>query len=291
MRRISLLFVSIPPCSAFRLRTPVRSTPSPVLTRRPFLLRRIKSDVETSLPAKTELVLYAPMSDKQRELNDQLRDKTLMVSSDVLIIAGSVRVVRRCSRAAAAASRSNSGVFEFSSRKNQLAHAGAQPLVDSQLTLISLLSHFSIRSPKINIQAVMAKLGRATGRGGSTTALNNVLMQMRKVANHPDLITSAFDDSPFFPTPAQMVEQCGKMALMDRLLTKLRAGGHKVLIFSQMTKMLDLVDAYLDQLGVQACRIDGNISWQDRQAAMKRFNTDPDVFAFLLSTRAGGLGE
>ena len=88
-----------------------------------------------------------------------------------------------------------------------------------------------------------------------------------------------------------MVEQCGKMALMDRLLTKLRAGGHKVLIFSQMTKMLDLVDAYLDQLGVQACRIDGNISWQDRQAAMKRFNTDPDVFAFLLSTRAGGLGE
>ena len=137
----------------------------------------------------------------------------------------------------------------------------------------------------------MAKLGRASGRGGSTTALNNVLMQMRKVANHPDLITSAFDDSPFFPTPAQMVEQCGKMALMDRLLTKLRAGGHKVLIFSQMTKMLDLVDAYLDQLGVQACRIDGNISWQDRQAAMKRFNTDPDVFAFLLSTRAGGLGE
>ena len=99
----------------------------------------------------------------------------------------------------------------------------------------------------------MAKLGRASGRGGSTTALNNVLMQMRKVANHPDLITSAFDDSPFFPTPAQMVEQCGKMALMDRLLTKLRAAGHKVLIFSQMTKMLDLVYAYLDQLGVQAC--------------------------------------
>lgn len=54
-------------------------TPCSHPNNRPFLLRRIKSDVETSLPAKTELVLYAPMSEKQRELNDQLRDKTLMV--------------------------------------------------------------------------------------------------------------------------------------------------------------------------------------------------------------------
>ena len=58
----------------------------------------------------------------------------------------------------------------------------------------------------------------------------------------------------------------------------------------QMTKLLDLLDTFLEQKGHQACRIDGSVSWQDRQAAMKAFNTDPNVFCFLLSTRAGGLG-
>ncbi len=58
----------------------------------------------------------------------------------------------------------------------------------------------------------------------------------------------------------------------------------------QMTKMLDLLDAYLEGEGHQTCRIDGSVSWQDRQEAIRSFNTDPNVFIFLLSTRAGGLG-
>lgn len=57
-----------------------------------------------------------------------------------------------------------------------------------------------------------------------------------------------------------------------------------------MTKMLDLLDAYLDGEGHKACRIDGSHSQQARQESIKTFNTDPDVFVFLLSTRAGGLG-
>ena len=57
-----------------------------------------------------------------------------------------------------------------------------------------------------------------------------------------------------------------------------------------MTKMLDLLDAYLEGEGHKSCRIDGSVSWQDRQEAIRAFNTDPEVFVFLLSTRAGGLG-
>ena len=57
-----------------------------------------------------------------------------------------------------------------------------------------------------------------------------------------------------------------------------------------MTRMLDLLDTYLEQRGYRAARIDGSISWQDRQESMRSFNTDPNMFAFLLSTRAGGLG-
>ena len=63
--------------------------------------------------------------------------------------------------------------------------------------------------------------------------LNNMLMQMRKNANHPDLISSAFSNDAYYPTSAELRAECGKLALLDRLLIKLRAGGHKVLIFSQ----------------------------------------------------------
>jgi hypothetical protein len=57
-----------------------------------------------------------------------------------------------------------------------------------------------------------------------------------------------------------------------------------------MTKMLDLIESYLDQRGERACRIDGSIPWQERQANIRDFNSDPNTWLFLLSTRAGGLG-
>lgn len=73
-------------------------------------------------------------------------------------------------------------------------------------------------------------------RGAAISRLNNVLMQMRKNCNHPDLITSALDPSPMFPSAAELLEQCGKMQLLDRLLKHLKAHGHKVLIFSQVCR-------------------------------------------------------
>jgi hypothetical protein len=83
--------------------------------------------------------------------------------------------------------------------------------------------------------AATAKAAKARGSGTASVAtLNNVLMQMRKNCNHPDLITSAFDGSQFLPSAKELVAQCGKMQLLDRILKKLKAGGHKVLIFSQV---------------------------------------------------------
>lgn len=83
------------------------------------------------------------------------------------------------------------------------------------------------------MQEAIAKVEKGQ-RGASISKLNNVLMQMRKNCNHPDLITSALDPSPMFPSAAELVEQCGKMQLLDRLLKPLKARGHKVLIFSQV---------------------------------------------------------
>ena len=71
------------------------------------------------------------------------------------------------------------------------------------------------------------------GRKAPLGTLNNMLMQMRNNCNHPDLITSKFDNSPVYPPAEELVKQCGKLQLLDRLLTALKARGHKVLIFSQ----------------------------------------------------------
>ena len=77
----------------------------------------------------------------------------------------------------------------------------------------------------------------AKSQGGShmsVAKLNNVLMQMRKNCNHPDLISGCYDGSTTFPTAEEMRSQCGKMQLLERMLQHLKAGGHKVLIFSQV---------------------------------------------------------
>jgi chromodomain-helicase-DNA-binding protein 7 len=90
-----------------------------------------------------------------------------------------------------------------------------------------------------------------------------------------------------------MVASSGKMVLLDKLLPHLRAGGHKVLIFSQMVKVLDLLEDYCRWRVYPFERLDGNVKGTDRQAAIDRFTaaeTTDDAFVFLLCTRAGGVG-
>merc|ERR550532_1647594 len=88
-----------------------------------------------------------------------------------------------------------------------------------------------------------------------------------------------------------MIKACGKLTLLTKMLKKLKAQGHRVLIFSQMTKMLDLLEDYLEGMGFKYERIDGGITGTVRQEAIDRFNDKKaDQFVFLLSTKAGGLG-
>ncbi|CAI5497252.1 unnamed protein product [Closterium sp. Naga37s-1] len=180
---------------------------------RPFLLRRIKADVEQSLPKKKEIVLYAQLTAHQREFQDHLVQRTL---ADFL----------------------NSTVATSMSRHR----------------------------------------------------LNNVVMQLRKNCNHPDLLSSQFDGSYVYPPVEEMVAQCGKLKLLDRLLPQLKSKGHKVLIFSQMTRLLDILDYYLEERGHHPFRLDGSVKLDDRRQQIEEFNTSPEAFIFLLSTRAGGLG-
>lgn len=85
------------------------------------------------------------------------------------------------------------------------------------------------------MQETMAAMARSQGGAHvNVSKLNNVLMQMRKNCNHPDLIKGAFDGSITYPTSEEIRAQCGKMQLLERMLRSLHKGGHKVLIFSQV---------------------------------------------------------
>nr|XP_015220539.1 PREDICTED: chromodomain-helicase-DNA-binding protein 6 [Lepisosteus oculatus] len=132
--------------------------------------------------------------------------------------------------------------------------------------------------------------------------LINTMMELRKCCNHPYLITGAEEkilesfrkthspDAADFQLQA-MIQAAGKLVLIDKLLPKLIAGGHKVLVFSQMVRCLDILEDYLIQRRYTYERIDGRVRGNLRQAAIDRFcKADSDRFVFLLCTRAGGLG-
>jgi chromodomain-helicase-DNA-binding protein 7 len=136
--------------------------------------------------------------------------------------------------------------------------------------------------------------------GSSSPPLQNLMLQLRKVCNHPFLVRGAEDVivkelregatlSKRESRRRALVSSSGKMILVDKLLPKLRAGGHKVLIFSQMVRILDIIADYLDIVGYSYERIDGSCAEADRQAAISRFAVE-DRFVFLLSTKAGGIG-
>lgn len=127
--------------------------------------------------------------------------------------------------------------------------------------------------------------------GGGRVSLLNVVSQLQKCCNHPYLFESYEPKTETREEAVRlMVQASGKLLLLDKMLTKLHQQGHRVLIFSQMTRLLDVLEDYLYYKNYSYERIDGNIIGRDRQERIDRFNTDHSKFVFLLSTRAGGLG-
>ncbi|VDO46797.1 unnamed protein product [Onchocerca flexuosa] len=119
-------------------------------------------------------------------------------------------------------------------------------------------------------------------------SLLNVLMQLRKCVAHPYLF-DGIEPEPF-KEGDHLFKVSGKFFLLDRLLTFIAAKGHRVLIFSQMTRLLDIVQDYLVYKGYNYQRLDGSVRAEERFAAINRFQANSDIFCFLLSTRAGGVG-
>ncbi|KAG8448015.1 hypothetical protein GDO86_015208 [Hymenochirus boettgeri] len=120
--------------------------------------------------------------------------------------------------------------------------------------------------------------------------LLNILMQLRKCCNHPYLFDGA-EPGPPYTTDTHLVYNSGKMVVLDKLLSKLKEQGSRVLIFSQMTRLLDILEDYCMWRGYEYCRLDGQTPHEQREVAIETFNSPgSSKFIFMLSTRAGGLG-
>uniref|UniRef100_A0A8C6XAW0 Chromodomain helicase DNA binding protein 1 n=1 Tax=Naja naja TaxID=35670 RepID=A0A8C6XAW0_NAJNA len=179
----------------------------------PFLLRRVKKDVEKSLPAKVEQILRMEMSALQKQYYKWILTR--------------------------------------------------------------------------NYKAL------SKGSKGSTSGFLNIMMELKKCCNHCYLIKPP-DDNDFCNKQEalqNLIRSSGKLILLDKLLIRLRERGSRVLIFSQMVRMLDILAEYLKYRQFPFQRLDGSIKGELRKQALDHFNAEAsEDFCFLLSTRAGGLG-
>ncbi|MED6283658.1 Chromodomain-helicase-DNA-binding protein 1-like [Characodon lateralis] len=122
---------------------------------------------------------------------------------------------------------------------------------------------------------------------GSKNRLLNILMNLRKCVDHPYLFDGV-EPEPF-QIGEHLVEASGKLCLLDNILAFLHKGGHRVLLFSQMKRMLDILQDYMEYRGYSYERLDGSVRGEERNLAVKNFSSK-DIFVFLLSTKAGGVG-
>ncbi|CAB0038921.1 unnamed protein product [Trichogramma brassicae] len=131
------------------------------------------------------------------------------------------------------------------------------------------------------------------GNKGSTSTFLNIVIELKKCCNHafltkPNENENRESNSDYLQ---QIIRGSGKLVLLDKLLVRLRETGHRVLIFSQMVRMLDILSEYLQKRHFPFQRLDGSIKGELRKQALDHFNAPGSTdFCFLLSTRAGGLG-
>jgi len=126
--------------------------------------------------------------------------------------------------------------------------------------------------------------------GKNKTAILNIVMQLRKCCGHPYLFDGV-EDRTLDPLGEHLVFDCDKLAVIDKLLKKLQERGSRVLIFTQMTRILDILENYMVMRGFKYCRLDGNTDYDTRESMIEEFNRKgSEKFCFILSTHAGGLG-
>ena len=120
-------------------------------------------------------------------------------------------------------------------------------------------------------------------------SINNSVIQLRKIVNHPYLCYRSIDE--YYSNQPLIIRSSGKISTLHNILYKLKYSNHRVLLFCQMTRMLDIIEEYIQYVNYDYLRLDGTCNNNQRKLSIEQFNApDSQIFIFLLSTRAGGLG-
>ncbi|XP_048238060.1 lymphocyte-specific helicase-like [Haliotis rufescens] len=253
----------------------------------PFMLRRLKSDVELLIPPKREVMVIAPLTTMQKDYYSSIVDKTIMDKiqmkyEDAAPVETDARgrPKRRSTKNKINYNMMVEDPKDEGPKKNKKA-AYEEDLESWVHTVIDAQEERSAANKK-KVKEKKAEIN---------IKMQNSMMQLRKCCSHPYLLEHPIDAaSGHLIADETLVKNSGKMLMLDRLLPELKRRGHKVLIFSQMTRMLNILESYCEIRNYEYCRLDGSRSVEDRGEQIKTFNEDPNVFLFLVSTRAGGLG-
>ncbi|KIY73107.1 hypothetical protein CYLTODRAFT_440164 [Cylindrobasidium torrendii FP15055 ss-10] len=259
---------------------------------KPFLLRRMKTDVEINLPPKKEYVLYAPLSTSQHTTYSRIIDGTLRAhligqeskpsenpSTKNKKVTNEPRTLRSRKAVDHTLALEDDDDVYFDRLENGEADEGHSSSALFDVNAANKQREYDAAAKKVN-----------------NMKLQNTVMQLRKVCSHPYLFDWPVDTRTREPVLDKRIVSCsGKMMVLEQLLDALFKDGHKVLIFSQFTTMLDIIDDWAREMkGWDLCRIDGSTPHMTRKEEMQRFQNGGDApdapCLFLLSTRAGGLG-
>jgi len=159
--------------------------------------------------------------------------------------------------------------------------AQLQPYVD--MNLVCIIN--KVRAQPVQIVTRASEVMRYQANQLACSPIEVALDYTLKLTRHVDIRLEMF-----FPDKRLLQYDCGKLQQLDILLRRLKAGGHRALIFTQMTKMLDILESFLNFYGYVYVRLDGTTRVEERQQLMERFNHNEKIFVFILSTRSGGTG-
>uniref|UniRef100_A0A673WWD0 DNA helicase n=1 Tax=Salmo trutta TaxID=8032 RepID=A0A673WWD0_SALTR len=221
------------------------------LIMKPFILRRVKSEVLKQLPAKEEKVEFCAMSDQQQQLYNALMQK----------LKGSTNGEKR----------------ELTNVMMQLRKMANHPLLHREhytTTKLSAMSQLMLKEPT-HCEADPALI-KEDMEVMTDFELHRLCLQYPSVQDY-QLNTDMLLDS-------------GKLSLLTQLLASLKNKGDRVVLFSQFTMMLDILEVFLKHLKHHYIRLDGSTPMSDRIVLIDQYNTELDIFVFLMSTKAGGLG-
>lgn len=221
------------------------------LIMKPFILRRLKNEVLKQLPAKEEKLEFCPMSDKQKQLYQTLFTKLK--------------------------SSTNGEKRELCNVMMQLRKMANHPLLHRQYYTTEKLQAMSQLMLKEN-----------THLDANPVLIQEDMEVMSDFELH--CLCKRYYSISSYQLETSLLIDSGKFKHLTGLLSSLKDKGDRVVLFSQFTMMLDIVEVLLKHLNHRYVRLDGSTPIADRIGLIDNFNTDRDIFVFLLSTRAGGLG-